>query len=239
MHKLFNKKTAGLGLAISMSVMMGCDNETFPTGDSDLDSNSGVIAQKNFSILVSDVAPVVIDPATNTFTKTDITVTAYIGDRNNQTLTDSHTIRFFSEYGLIEPTCTTEDGFCTVTWSAIKRPDAGGPGSDLVVTIVAVTSGEESFLDTNGNGLFDDGDTFSVTHDLEEPFIDADESNSFSTGDIIIDAISTNDTTGRNAVHDAADGFFNGSGCTHTTLCGTRTSIDIFTTNIFRINGPP
>lgn len=199
------------------------DDEVFKEGSNT--TNEGTISQRNFSLLTADVNPAVIDATTNIFTKTDIELTVYIGDRENQTLTDQHTVHFVAEYGLVGSSCVTTDGSCSVTWSAIKRPDAGGPGSDGLVTITAYAIGEEAFTDTNGNGTFDDGESFE---DIEEPFVDADENNVFSTGDSVIDVVSTNDTAGNNGVHDIADGFFNGPGCTHSSLCGTATSIYVF-----------
>ena len=247
MFKIFN--TYSTVVVLSLSVLAGCDTDsttgstTSSTGGTSTTgtvvSNTGTVAHKNFSLLASDVFPAVIDTTTNVFTKTDVDMTAYIGDRNNQTLTHSQTIRFYSEYGLIEPSCSTVDGACSVSWSAIKRPETGGPGADLVVNIVAVTTGEESFDDLNGNGVFDDADNFSALQDLEEPYIDSDNNGSFSAGDIIIDVVSTNDPTGVNGIHDLADGFFNGAGCTHSTLCGVRTSIEIFDGNNITISGPP
>lgn len=221
-------------LTSSSLFLAGCsgDNSSFETpAPAGTVTNAGTISQKNFSVLASDVQPAVIDGTTGIFTKTDVDLTVYVGDRNNVVLTDAHTINFVSEYGLVEPSCVTEDGKCTVTWSAIKRPEAGGPGSDGYVTITAYTIGEEGFTDSNGNNVFDDADT--VFDDLEEPFVDADKvwgvaSNGFSTGDVVIDVVSTNDPTGVNLTHDIADGFYNGPNCTHTSLCGTSTSITIF-----------
>ncbi len=200
----------------------GCseDNSSFETPNtSDTPTNAGTVSHKNFSILASEVQPVIIDPLTDIFTKTDVTMTVFIADRNNQILTDEHTVFFRTEYGVIEPSCITENGSCEVTWSAIKRPEAGGPGSDLAVTIVAYTVGEESFTDTNGDGIFDDSDTTFV--DLEEPYVDADESDTFTAGDGIIDVVNGNDLTGANGAHDIGDTFFNGPGCTHSSLCST------------------
>jgi len=164
--------------------------------------------------------------ADGVFTKTDVTVTAFIGDRNNQLITSPREVFFKTEYGVIEPSCTTnEEGNCSVTWSAIKRPDTGGPGDDGKVTIVAWTIGEETFVDANGNGIFDDGDTAAVTGnpftDLPEPYVDANENGMHDTGEEIIDTVNGNDPTGANGVHDFADGFWNGGGCAHSSLCST------------------
>ncbi len=235
------------GVLASSLLLAGCsgDNEIFINpGTITTTTNPGVISQKNFSILADDPKPTVIDTTTGDFTKTDVELTVFTGDRNNQTVTDAHTITFVSEYGLINPPiCTTDSsGACSVTWSAITRPVAGGPGSDYRVTITAYTIGEEAFTDTNGNGIFDDGDT--GFDDIEEPFIDADKTNSaisstYTSGDIIIDVVSTNDPTGKNGMHDLADGFFNGNGCTHTSLCAVRKTITIWDDIVLYIDGPP
>jgi len=231
-------------LASCTLFMAGCsdDNSSFETpSTSDITTNSGLVSYKNFSLLAEDTQPVVIDPDTGIFTKTDVVMTVFVGDRNNRFLTDSHTVYFKAEYGTISnPSCTTENGTCSVTWSAIKRPEPGGPGSDLRVTIIAYTIGEESFTDTNGNGLFDDGD-IGTFDDLEEPYVDADESDSFTTGDVIVDVINGNDTTGANLAHDIGDTFFNGPGCTHSSLCSNVviTNGTIWDSNTLKIDGPP
>jgi len=238
----FNRPLAVFA-CVSALLSAGCAEDGFEAfedpGTASITTNPGVISQKNFSILASEVQPTVIDPATNIFTKTDVTLTVFTGDRNNQTVTDGHTVFFRSEYGLINPpTCETgADGTCEVTWSAIKRPDPGGPGDDMFVTITAYTIGEEAFTDSNGNSRFDDGDT--GYEDIEEPFVDVNEDNIFGPGDTIIDVVSTNDTTGTNGVHDIGDGFFNGGGCTHSSLCGTRTSVMIWDDISLKIDGPP
>jgi hypothetical protein len=233
-----------LALCFSMTPILiaGCadDNEGFSDpGTTDVTTNPGVISQKNFSILASEVQPTVIDPTTGIFTKTDVTLTVFVGDRDNQTVTDGHTVLFMSEYGLINPpSCETgAEGTCEVTWSAIKRPDPGGPGDDMAVTITAYATGEEAFTDTNGNSVYDDTD--AGFEDLEEPYVDVDENDMYNAGDTIIDVVSTNDPTGANGLHDLADGFFNGGGCTHTSLCGARTSITVWDDITLTITGPP
>lgn len=228
-----NNRFLTMTLLASSMLIAGCsdDNSSFETPNtSGTATNSGVVSQANFSLLTGDIYPAVIDATTGDFTKTDVELTVFIGDRNNQVLTDAHTIHFVAEYGLIEPSCVTEEGTCSVTWSAIKRPVAGGPASDGFVTITAYTLGEEGFTDTNGNGVFDDGDT--GFDDLEEPYVDADyvfgvASNGYSSGDVIINVPNTLDPSGTNLDHDIADGLYNGPACTHSFSCGT-TSITIF-----------
>jgi hypothetical protein len=239
-----NRFTKTIALLASSSIFIsGCsDTSSFETPNtSDIPTNAGTIVYKNFSLLAEDTQPVVIDRETDIFTKTDVVMTAFIADRHNSTLTDAHTIYFRTEYGTLNPSsCVTKDGFCSVTWTAIKRPEPNGPGDDMQVTIVAYTIGEESFPDANGNGIYDDADG-NQFDDLEEPYIDADESNSFTTGDIIIDVVNAFDPTGANESFDASDSHFNGAGCTHTSLCSTTviTNGTIWDSNTLTINGPP
>lgn len=218
------------------------DNSTFETPNtSSIPTNTGIVSFKNFSILAEEPRPKVIDPETGIFTKTDVVMTAFVADRYNSTLTDAHTIHFRTEYGVLDPSsCVTENGFCTVTWRAIKRPVPGGPGDDMKVTIVAYTIGEESFTDANGNNIFDNADGNQFT-DLEEPYIDANENGVFDAGDGVIDVVNGNDTSGANGVHDIGDGFFNGNGCDHSSLCSTTmiTNGTIWDANILTITGPP
>jgi len=237
-------KTAML-VSGSIFALAGCssDNSSFETPNtSSVPTNQGTVSQKNFSLLASDPQPLVIDPATDVFAKTDVTMTVYIGDRNNQTLTNSQTVYFRTEYGTIEPSCITQAGSCSVTWSAIKRPLLNSPlDLDRRVTIIAYTLGEESFTDTNGNGVFDDGDLFSSSDDLEEPYIDADNSDGYDFGEDIVDTVNGVDPTGKNEKHDFADSLFNGPGCTHSSLCSTTvtTNATIWAVNTLKIDGPP
>lgn len=242
MH-IFNRILVTL-ISTSSVLLVGCSEDQFEAFEdpstASVTTNPGVISQKNFSILASEWAPTVIDPTDGSFTQTDVTLTVFTGDRNNQTITDGHTIYFESEYGLINPpSCETgTDGTCEVTWSAIDHPGPPpAPGSDFRVTVTAYTVGEEAFTDSNGNSVFDDGD--AGFEDIEEPYLDADNDGTFTAGDKIIDVISTNDPTGLNLQHDIADGFFNGGGCTHSSLCGTRTSVTIWADIVLYIDGPP
>jgi len=231
-------------ISSSIFIIAGCssDNSSFETPSTDsTPKNEGAVSQKNFSILASETQPTIIDPATDIFTKTDITMTVFIGDRKNQTLTNSQTVYFRTEYGTIEPSCVTADGTCSVTWSAIKRPAPGSAlESDLRVTIIAYTIGEEAFTDTNGNNIFDTGDIFNNADDLEEPYIDADNSGGYDFGEAIIDTVNGVDLTGKNGKHDFADGFFNGANCTDTSRCSATviTNGTIWAANTLKIDGP-
>jgi hypothetical protein len=101
-------------------------------------------------------------------------------------------------------------GACTVTWTSTNpRPKASpDPGQPAVKangrgTILATTIGEESFVDTNGNGFYDLGEPFN---NLGEPYLDANESGSYVSGDPYIDF-------NNNGMRDAGTGSFVGIIC--------------------------
>ena len=231
-------------IAGSALFMAGCssDNSSFETPNADISSNPGIVSQKNFSILAEDVQPKIFDPIEGA-TDTSITITVKIGDRNNQLLTDAHTVYFATEWGLIEPSCITQNGTCSVTWQTSFGVDGGVstvPG-DHLTTITTWTLGEENFTDTNGDSIFADPE--SQFDDREEPYIDAetlDGAFNAGAGDKIIDVINGNDLTGENGVHDTGDTFLNSPSCQHTSLCSTvRTTTFIWTDIVLQMDGPP
>jgi adhesin/invasin len=65
--------------------------------------------------------------------------------------------------------------------SSIEQYVCGNPG---LVSIVAYTTGSESFTDLNGNGRYDSGEPFT---DLSEPFIDSNGNGIYDAGEIYID----------------------------------------------------
>ncbi len=216
-----------------------------PAGNNETPSNAGVISQKNFSILAEDTQPKVFDLANGTATDTTVIITVKIGDGKNQLLTDAHTVFFATEWGLIEPSCITDEtGTCTVDWQTsfgVENGQSTVP-DDHLTTIVAWSAGEENFTDTNADGIFAEPD--SQFDDREEPFIDVDtlDSNfSFDPNvDIIIDVINGNDPTGANGVHDTGDTFMNSPNCQHTTLCSTvSNTVFVWSDIVLQMDGPP
>jgi len=229
-------------LACSSLFIAGCsdDNNSFETPNtSSTPTNAGIVSQNNFTILAADLEPVIFaDPAKNTFTFTKMTITVRVGDRENQILTDAHTVLFKTEWGLIDPSCVTENGSCTVTWQTSSGDTAP---ADHKNTILAYTLGEESFTDVNGNAIFDDGDNANPAFDdLEEPFVDSNRNRIYDNGEPIADVINGNDQTGINGVHDIGDTFFNGQNCTHSSLCSTiQNNIYVWDDVQLSMDGPP
>jgi hypothetical protein len=70
-----------------------------------------------------------------------------------------------------------------------RRPDPVRPGRinnprDNLVAMIAVTSGEESFIDVDNNGRWDEGEPFE---DTVEPFVDANDNGTWDSGELYID----------------------------------------------------
>ncbi|MEI7671518.1 MAG: hypothetical protein WCK00_05340 [Deltaproteobacteria bacterium] len=124
-------------------------------------------------------------------------ITVRLADHFNNPAPDGTAVYFRSSGGSVQPSCTTTAGTCTVTFtSGAPRPANGR------VVILAYALGEESFVDLNGNGIYDTTipDTFT---DMPEPFLDANENGTRDATEEIVDT--NNDT-----FYSPADGKFNG-----------------------------
>ncbi|MBW2700315.1 MAG: hypothetical protein JRF33_05810 [Deltaproteobacteria bacterium] len=74
---------------------------------------------------------------------------------------------------------------------------------DGLLTIIFYTEGQEGFMDSNGNGVYDTGESF-VGHDLAEPYLDSNDNNMWDTGEPWVDA-------NNNQTWDYPDGRWNDS----------------------------
>ncbi|MCB1680060.1 MAG: hypothetical protein KDI16_15380 [Halioglobus sp.] len=129
-------------------------------------------------------------------------ITVRLADKFNNPVADGTSAVFTTEYGSIQSSCVTAGGTCTVTWTSqdprlpvfnqdlvrtIRDPDYKcdshngdrGPCADdlgaihgLRTTILVTVVGEEYFVDSNGNGLYDEGEPFE---NLPEAFVDHNE----------------------------------------------------------------
>lgn len=101
------------------------------------------------------------------------TITARLADHFGNPVPDGTSVTFISpESGIIaggnQANCTTAAGKCSVVWES-----AGDRPADNRVTILAYVTGEDSFQDRDGNGLFNEGDIH--LSDVAEPFVNANE----------------------------------------------------------------
>lgn len=142
--------------------------------------STGIPDQDSFSLSAT-----ILNPEGWDRDGTTVEVTARLADAFNNPVPDGTAVSFTTEGGSIEPSCVTQGGACTVTWtSQFPRPEghvllhntddennfnANQPDEIHVpeqyntlgqqyggrATIIATAIGEESFPDLNGNGRFD------------------------------------------------------------------------------------
>jgi hypothetical protein len=176
---------------------------------------TGIPTERNMSLSLET-----LNPEAWLIDGVKVAVTARLADRFNNPVPDGTAVTFTAEGGSIGGSCTTISGACSVDWvSQNYRP------SDGRVTIMASASGEESFVDVNGNGEFDDADSFPAQNDLPEAYRDDNENGSHDSGEFFVDY-------NQNGSYDAADGKFNGILCTHSTLCSTSTKLIVWGQNV-------
>lgn len=162
-----------------------------------------------------------------------VEVTARAADHFNNPVPDGTPVSFRTEGGSIDASCLTIGGICSVTWTSQNPRPADGRS-----TILATMVGNESYIDLNGNGIFDDGDIMGA--DLPEAWLDANENGIYDAGveeflDFDLDNLFT-----------PANGLYDGVLCQHSSLCSTGNSIHVrqsgvinmaSTSNLFQIDG--
>lgn len=179
------------------------------TQSNQLTVTTGIPDQDSFSLAVQcqNVEALNVDGVT-------VPVTARLADRFNNPVPDGTAVTFTAEGGTIQSQCVTgttatESGVCVVNWTSTNpRPNGTGVFPDLLAraSLLATAIGEESFNDANGNGTFDDSDTFT---DLGERYLDTNENNVYDANEPIYDF-------NNNSTRDGADTVFNGVLCTAT-----------------------
>ena len=200
------------------------------TQSNQLTVSTGIPTQNAFSLAVAchNVEALNLDGVT-------VAVTARLADRFSNPVADGTAVSFNSEGGHIQPSCTTvststESGVCVVNWvSANPRPVIGSGGRAGRSTLLAMAIGEESFVDGNGNGAFDNLETFT---DLAERFRDDNGNGAYDAGEFFYDF--NND-----GIRNPADGLFNGVLCNDTAgRCdATKQSTGIGATNLIIMSG--
>lgn len=138
-------------------------------------------------------------------------VTASVADRLGQPVPDGTPVTFVSEGAQIGGSClvaANSNGIttCSVTFSS----QAYRPG-DGRITVLAYAEGEEEFTDVNGNNTYDAGEPFN---DLGQPFIDANESGAYESGEQVIGVAGQGSGIGTTAC--SAPTSFGGTSVTNT-----------------------
>lgn len=122
------------------------------TQSSELSVNTGLPEQASMTIAAS-----VVNPEAD-IRGEESTIRVWLADSFNNPVPDGTTVNFTTEGGSIGSSCNTVSGNCSVTWTATE-PYL----TDHRTTILATTSGHETFFDSNGDNVFDnnDGDAIS------------------------------------------------------------------------------
>ena len=138
---------------------------------------TGLPDQKSMSIALEK-----FNPAGWNYNGVTSKVSILLADAYNNPVADGTAVYFTTEGGSIKSSCTTVNGACDVSWtSQDPRPQRTSADNSIGrilcldvsdqhtceaeragrSTILATAIGNESFTDTNGNGIFDPGvDTF-------------------------------------------------------------------------------
>ena len=113
-------------------------------------------------------------------------VNVLVSDRLGNPLPKGTAVNFVTLHGLLgggstRGTCTlSESSSCSISYTSSNsssRPDSGR------IAILAYLPGEESFDDKNGDNYWSEGETF---YPIGRPYIDANVSSSFDSGDQLI-----------------------------------------------------
>ena len=145
---------------------------TFQTQSIKLIISTGRPAQDRMSLAVGthNIEGWLIDGTTTS-------VTARVSDRLGNPVPNGTGINFIANGGQIGPSCQTNDGACSVTFTS-ANPRLNGR-----VSVVAYTVGEESFVDANGDNSYSFGESFT---DLGSVFIDNNENGNRDVGEQLI-----------------------------------------------------
>jgi hypothetical protein len=200
-------------VATTVRVTAAIATPALSTQSSQLTVTTGIPDQDSFSLAVTC-------PNVEAWNRDGevVSVTARLSDRFNNPVPNGTAVTLQTEGGSIVPQCQTTNGngACSVNWTSSNPRPPAPPSGPLPragrSTLYATAIGEESFNDTNGNGSFDNGETFA---DLPERFLDLNENNVRDGFEPIYDF-------NNNSTYDPADGIFNGVLCLDTSgRCAT------------------
>ena len=173
-------------------------------------------------------------------------MTVRLADAFNNPVPVDTTVSFTASGGLIEDSCeTNEFSTCTVKWFSQSPYPVSGK-----VTILATTVGNESFIDTNGNGQYDLSDKFATSgsscnrnaptpslensnpsvacDDVGEAYLDKNQNGVYDlTEEFFIDLFGPNSTLGQDGEWTAANGKYDGALCPTTGTACTKNSVTV------------
>ena len=198
----------------------GADNNNITTQSDLLSVNTGLPNQNSFSLSINN-----LNVEAFNISGQEVTFTARLADSFNNPVPDGTTVNFTSEGGVIEPSCTTVDGVCAVTWTSTNLI----PG-DHRITVLATAIGHETLFDSNGNNVYDDDDGGPIIDNSDSGailslfnqtgFVDHAEAWRDDNENGVRDPVEIFIDNNNNQEYDDEDGLFNGPQCISETLCG-------------------
>jgi len=106
-------------------------------------------------------------------------ITVIASDRLGNPVPEGTVINFITEGAQITPaSCTTNAGTCTTTFKSSESRPTDGR-----VSILAYAIGEKSFVDANNSNSYDTGEIF---YDIGDPYIDKNENSQRDAGELYI-----------------------------------------------------
>lgn len=130
------------------------------TVSSELRISTGLPHQNSFSLSISAAPTSASKSPAYDYDGIEYDVLINAADRFNNPVPEGTAISFWTELGAIQPSCTAdENGYCSVRWKSQSPRTSTDGGRCGRSTILAYAVGEESFVDSNGNGRYDAGET--------------------------------------------------------------------------------
>ncbi|ARN74569.1 hypothetical protein [Oceanicoccus sagamiensis] len=176
---------------------------------------TGIADSDNFSVVAETINP----ECWTGLQGNTVSITAFVGDVFNNPPPDGTVVQFITEGGIVESSCKTSGGRCSVQFTC--TPEFVSDGR---IEIMGYTIGAESFDDTNTNGVFDAGDSFvAADNDITEAFRDDNENG-------VYDDIQYLDFN-VNGSFDDVDGQYTGPSCDAPddgTVCSGSSTLHVF-----------
>ncbi len=227
---------------VRVNASITVDGETLTTVSDKLVISTGLPDQDSISLVAT-----LLNIAGGNLDGVQTELTVRMADKFNNPVPDGTVAFFTTEFASIEPSCETIADGCSVTLTSqqprqqlfntnfikdtndVACPSHGamqpcpvslgnifGGRSTILVTAI----GEESFIDANGNGVYDDGELFE---DLGEAFLDHNEDDVYNPGGVACTPSADADCASgaeeifvdfnSNGVHDSGNGVYNGTLC--------------------------
>ena len=122
------------------------------------------------------------------FFGTTTNVSISLADRLGNPVPDGTAINFVADGAAVGAQCATASGRCSVTFTSANTQGQGKTEPAGIVTagrikVLAYAVGEESFVDANNNNLFTTGEVFN---DLGDPFMDSNENAVYDAGEFTL-----------------------------------------------------